>query len=42
MKELSEKYEGNEEIATAYAKGLLDLTSKQDEAEEESATERTE
>ena len=31
LKELSEKYEGNEEIALAYAKGLVNLSHKQDE-----------
>ena len=31
LKELSEKYEGNEEIALAYANGLVNLSNKQDE-----------
>ena len=32
LKELSEKYEGNEEIAIVYAKKLVNLTYKQDGA----------
>ena len=32
LKELSEKYEGNAEIALEYAKGLVNLTNKQKEA----------
>ena len=34
LKELSEKYEGNEEIVLAYANGLVNLSNKQDDEED--------